>query len=851
MIYPKTFEQKIGFDKIRLLLKERCLCTLGKEETDNITFSDDSDVINEWQQQTREFRRLKATNDDFPMQYFFDMRPAVARLRLEGTHIEENELFDLRRSLETIYQIVKYLRGNEKSKEDIDDMDDEGYLSSTPYHALYRLTEEVVTFPQLIRRIDSILDKYGKIKDTASPTLLEIRQELAKTEGSISRILNSILRKAQSEGHVEKDVTPAMRDGRLVIPVAPAMKKKIKGIVHDESATGKTIFIEPTEVVETNNRIRELEADERREIIRILTAFSNELRPHVSDILQSYIFLGKIDLIQAKAQLAEYIHGYEPVVGMFAYLDWIQAVHPLLRISLEKQGKKVVPLDITLSREKRILIISGPNAGGKSVCLKTTGLLQYMLQCGLSVPMSERSKTGIFQHILIDIGDEQSIENDLSTYSSHLLNMKNMMKTANQNSLILIDEFGTGTEPRIGGAIAESVLNQFCKKETWGIITTHYQNLKQMADTHPIIANGAMLYDRQEMRPLFQLQIGQPGSSFAIEIARKIGLPEEVIKEASEIVGNDYVQSDKYLQDIVRDKRYWENKRQNIHQHEKQMQSTIARYESEVEKVDKERKEILRKAKEEAEELLRESNRRIENAIREIKESQAAKEETRRIREELNTFREEIAEVDTTANDELIAKKIRQIQERHERKAKRKLEKQKRQEEQQNAPQQPVAKAAEKALKEGQTVRIKGLSSVGKIEKIQGKMATVIFGDMRTTMRSDRLEPAEAPKKEESKALAVPVSRQTRDTIDERKLNFKQDLDVRGMRGDEAINAVTYFIDDAILLGMNRVRILHGTGSGILRSLIRQYLATIPNVTHFQDEHVQFGGHGITVVDIG
>ena len=549
--------------------------------------------------------------------------------------------------------------------------------------------------------------------------------------------------------------------------------------------------------------------------------------------------------------MAEYIHGYEPVVGMFAYLDWIQAVHPLLRISLEKQGKKVVPLDITLSREKRILIISGPNAGGKSVCLKTTGLLQYMLQCGLSVPMSERSKTGIFQHILIDIGDEQSIENDLSTYSSHLLNMKNMMKTANQNSLILIDEFGTGTEPRIGGAIAESVLNQFCKKETWGIITTHYQNLKQMADTHPIIANGAMLYDRQEMRPLFQLQIGQPGSSFAIEIARKIGLPEDVIKEASEIVGNDYVQSDKYLQDIVRDKRYWENKRQNIHQHEKQMQSTIARYESEVEKVDKERKEILRKAKEEAEELLRESNRRIENAIREIKESQAAKEETRRIREELNTFREEIAEVDTTANDELIAKKIRQIQERHERKAKRKLEKQKRQEEQQNAPQQPVAKAAEKVLKEGQTVRIKGLSSVGKIEKIQGKMATVIFGDMRTTMRSDRLEPAEAPKKEESKALAVPVSRQTRETIDERKLNFKQDLDVRGMRGDEAINAVTYFIDDAILLGMNRVRILHGTGSGILRSLIRQYLATIPNVTHFQDEHVQFGGHGITVVDIG
>lgn len=851
MIYPKTFENKIGFDEIRTLLRERCLSPLGKEMVDNIGVSDNADTINEWLRQVREFRRLQEEADDFPMRYFFDVREAVSRLRLEGTHLEENELFDLRRSLETICDIVNYL-----NRTDGEDDNEEG--RTYPYPALHRLTLDVITFPQLIQSIDRILDKYGKIKDSASAELLNIRKELARTEGSISKTLYGILRSAQSEGLVDKDASPAIRDGRLVIPVTQGLKRKIKGIVHDESASGKTVFIEPAEVVEANNRIRELEADERREIIRILTEISKLIRPNVKPILESYKFLATIDMIRAKAELARLTNSIEPQVGAKPHIDWIRAVHPLLQLSLAKQGKKVVPLDIMLTREKRILIISGPNAGGKSVCLKTAGLLQYMLQCGLSIPVGERSRTGIFRNILIDIGDEQSIENDLSTYSSHLLNMKNMMRHSDDSTLLLIDEFGTGTEPQIGGAIAESVLKQFCRKKAYGIITTHYQNLKHFAESHEGVVNGAMLYDRQQMKALFQLSIGNPGSSFAIEIARKIGLPEEVIRDAGEIVGSDYIQSDKYLQDIVRDKRYWENKRQNIHQREKVMEQTIAKYEDEIKELALSRKLVLKKAKEQAEELLRESNKRIENTIREIRESQAEKAETKRIREELNEFKAGLQDIDTAANDEMIARKMRKIQERQERR-KQKKNKSKAVEGKDSGASTASANALSSSsvggkngalsLQPGDTVRIKGLTSVGKIESTDGKMATVIFGDMRTKMRADRLERAEMPKKEEPRTYAS-VGRQTRETIDQRKLNFKQDIDVRGMRGDEAINAVTYFIDDAILVGMTRVRILHGTGTGALRQLIRQYLSTVPNVIAYKDEHVQFGGAGITVVDL-
>ena len=864
MIYPNNFEHKLGFDEIRRLLKERCLSTLGKEKVDEITFSTNADAINEQLAQVREFRRLKDEKDDFPMQYFFDVRESIMRIRLENTHLEEDEVWDLRRSLETIANIVRYLEhGTEETASG---------ETKYPYPALHRLTEGVVTFPAMIRRIDSILDKFGKIKDSASMTLATIRHDLEKTQSGISRTLYTILHTAQKDGLVDKDAAPTMRDGRLVIPVAPQIKRRISGIVHDESATGKTVFIEPTEVVEANNKARQLEAEERREVIRILTVFTDEVRPHVNEILDSYQLLAQIDLIQAKTNWAELTKAFEPVVGYKPHIDWIHAIHPLLQISLEKQGKKVVPLDISLtsqfspltSKAGRLLIISGPNAGGKSVCLKTVGLLQYMLQCGLPIPIGDHSTVGIFHHILIDIGDEQSIENDLSTYSSHLMNMKQMMKQANEKSLILIDEFGSGTEPTIGGAIAEAMLNQFWKKQTFGVITTHYQNLKHFAEDHPGVVNGAMLYDRHEMQALFQLAIGQPGSSFAIEIARKTGIPEEVIKEASDIVGSDYIQSDKYLQDIVRDKRYWEGKRQTIHQHEKRLEVSGKRLEETIEEIEAERKEILRRAKEQAEELLRESNKKIENAIREIKEAQAEKERTRLAREELNAFKEEIADLDTKENDEAIERKIRQIQERKERREKKKKEKREaRGEKLENTPSADNSLAMNSSslttFSAGDTVRIKGLTSVGEIESTDGKMATVIFGGMKTKMRVERLEHAERPKQQTTKAEErnnsiagsyATVSRDTRDVIDSRKLNFRQDLDVRGMRGDEAINAVTYFIDDAILVGMSRIRILHGTGTGILRQLIRQYLSTVPNVKSYRDEHVQFGGAGITVVDL-
>ena len=850
MIYPKNFEAKIGFDEIRTLLKSQCLSTLGKEKVDEIAFCTDADTVNEWMEQVREFRRLRQATEQPELNFFFDVRESISRIRLENTHLEEDELFDLRRSLETIANIVKFLN---ESEETIGDPVFHMALKEYKYPALQRLSQDVTTFPAMIRRIDSILDKFGHIKDSASMVLAGIRHDMEQTAGSISRTLYTILHTAQREGLVDKDATPTVRDGRLMIPVAPGVKRKIKGIVHDESATGKTVFIEPTEVVEANNKVRELEAAERREIIRILTVFSDELRPHVAEVLESYQFLAQIDLIQAKAAMAEQQQAFEPRVNAIPMIDWIRAIHPLLQRSLQKQDKKVVPLDIILNQSKRLLIISGPNAGGKSVCLKTVGLLQYMLQCGLSIPIGDRSMVGIFHHIMIDIGDEQSIADDLSTYSSHLLNMKNMMRQADEHTLLLIDEFGGGTEPTIGGAIAEAVLKQFWQKQAFGVITTHYQNLKHFAEDHEGVINGAMLYDRHQMQALFQLSIGQPGSSFAIEIARKTGIPEEVIKDASEIVGSEYIQSDKYLQDIVRDKRYWESKRQTIHQHEKSLEGHIQRYETNLEEIESERKAILRRAQQQAEGLLAEANRKIENTIREIKEAQAEKERTQIAREELQQFREQVASDDTRGlmSEEDFAKKLRQMEERKARKEKRKMEK----ENKKSSPVSPTQSTRPTTpIAIGDTVRIKGLNSIGKVESLSGKQATVVFGDVRTKVKTEQLEhadrPKEEPKKNDHSGLAIQTTRITSATIEDRKHNFHQDLDVRGMRGDEAIDTVMHFIDDAILVGMSRVRILHGTGSGILRQLIRQYLNTVPNVKKAKDEHVQFGGAGITVVDL-
>ena len=833
MIYPQNFEQKIGFDQIRLLLKEKCLSLLGEEQVDGMAFSTRFHEIDERLEQTAEFTRILREEDDFPARYFFDVRPSLKRIRVEGMYLDEQELFDLLRSLETIRDIVRFLAP----------ADGEDPSAASPYPCLKRLAGDILVFPQLIRQINNILSPHGKIKDNASPELARIRQELAATTGSISRTLNSILRSAQSEGVVDKDVSPTLRDGRLVIPVVPALKRRIRGIVHDESASGKTVFIEPAEVVEANNRIRELEADERREIIRILTEFSAGIRPDIPDLLLSYEFLAEIDFIRAKALLAIRTDGLKPAFENGQVIDWRTAVHPLLQLSLARHGKKAVPLDIALDREHRILLISGPNAGGKSVCLKTVGLLQYMLQCGLLVPMHEQSKAGVFDSLFIDIGDEQSIEDDLSTYSSHLTNMKVMMKQCNGCSLILIDEFGGGTEPQIGGAIAEAVLKRFNRKGTFGVITTHYQNLKHYADAHEGIVNGAMLYDRHLMQPLFQLQTGQPGSSFAVEIARKIGLPEDVIADASEIVGSEYINADKYLQDIVRDKRYWENKRQNIRQREKQLEELMTRYRQEMEELQQSRKEILRLAQEKAEHIVQESNARIENTIRAIKESQAEKERTRQARQELADFRVSIQQAAQREEEDRIARKMEKLRQKQER----------RQWKNANTGNSPAAPqpAQPLPLQPGCSVRIKGQTTVGELIALNGKQAVVAFGNLKTTVTADRLERSNArPQGSNPPGKATFISVQTQENMHEKKLHFRQDIDVRGMRGDEALQAVMYFIDDAILVGCRRVRILHGTGNGILRSLIRQYLQTVPGVQHFADEHVQLGGAGITVVDL-
>ena len=751
MIYPQNFEQKIGFDSIRHLLKEKCLSTLGQERVDGMTFSESFQDINRKLEEVNEFIHIIQEEDEFPDQYFFDVRPSLKRIRIEGMYLEEQELFDLRRSLETIRDIVRFLQRNTDEEEATEE-------ENSPYPHLKELAGEIIVFPQLISRINNILDKFGKIRDNASSELLRIRRELASTTGSISRSLHAILRNAQAEGFVEKDVTPTMRDGRLVIPVAPGLKRKIKGIVHDESATGKTVFIEPAEVVEANNRIRELEADERREIIRILTEFSATVRPQVPAILQSYEFLAEIDFIRAKAHWAIQIKAIKPVFEDRQVLDWTTAIHPLLQLSLAKHGKKVVPLDIELNQEQRILIISGPNAGGKSVCLKTVGLLQYMLQCGMLIPVHERSHAGIFGGIFIDIGDEQSIEDDLSTYSSHLTNMKVMMKNCNERSIILIDEFGGGTEPQIGGAIAEAVLKRFNEKKVFGVITTHYQNLKHFAEDHEGVVNGAMLYDRHLMQALFQLQIGNPGSSFAVEIARKIGLPEEVIADASEIVGSEYINADKYLQDIVRDKRYWETKRQNIRKREKQMEETIAKYEAEIKELERSRKEILKKAKEDAEHLLQESNARIENTIRTIKEAQAEKERTKLARQELSDFKDQIDELDKQQAEDKIARKMEKLREKQERK------KDKKNKPSSQATTVTPAEPKVKPIEIGSFVKIKGQTSVGEVMDISGKNATVAFGMIKTSVKLDRLERTNAPVQKATAKTSF-VSSETHDHV--------------------------------------------------------------------------------------
>lgn len=823
MIYPDTFEQKVGFDKVRELTLTRCLCALGEQRVKDVKFNSDPSVVFEWIEQTHEMKTICLMEDGFPTDGFVDITPALRKLQVERQWIDENELQQLRRSLETIKQLLAFVK-----------------RVSDKYPTIAKLATGINYYPYVIERIDSILDKYGRIKDNASAKLAEIRASIRAKEASVNKLVQGILRSARDQGVVETDAQPTVREGRVVIPVAAANKRKLKGIVHDESATGKTVFIEPVEVVELNNEIRELEYDERREIVRILIEFADNIRPYLPELLSAYDFMGEIDFIRAKALLAIEFEGTKPILNSTTTGIYLrQARHPILQLSLKREGKAIVPLDIELNPNGRILLISGPNAGGKSVCLKTVGLLQYMLQCGFLPCALENSEMGIFSKIFIDIGDEQSLENDLSTYSSHLINMKQMLRHADNQSLVLIDEFGAGTEPTAGGAIAEAILQELCNKGTFGVITTHYSNLKHFAANTPGIVNGAMLFDNERIEPLFKLEIGKPGSSFAFEIARKIGLPEDVLNEAAKKVGSDYITFEKHLREISRDKRYWEKKRESIRLANKRAEEAEEKLRNELEELEKKRKEIIAAAKKEARDLLANVNKQIENTIRTIKESNAEKEQTREARKNLENIKAEIEKPESS--DTLIERKMELIKQRQERKAQKNQQKS-------NAESKPIKIEEEKAIEPGDKVKVEGSDVAGEVISVSEKSASIAIGGMITVVKLDKLKRISSGEFREVSKQKTTVNKGF--DVYKRRLNFKSDIDIRGYRAEEAIEAVQDLIDDALMLGFSKVRILHGKGNGILKQVIRDFLKNTPGVKSFGDEHVEFGGAGITVVDL-
>ncbi len=812
MIYPKNIESKIGFDSVRQMVASRCGSPLSVELVEAMTFSSDYDNIIRELNCVDEFRAILQSDEDFPGTAFRDVTQRLKSIRPEGTFLTASEFVDLGFSLSGMASIEAFFRKHRS---------DEGV---SPYPNLDDLALQLTIFPHFAAAIDRTIDRWGQIKDTASPELSDIRRRLSSMGGTINSVMRRVIANAQREGYLDADCTASVRDGRLVLPVAPMYKRRIPGIVHDESASGKTVFIEPAEVVEANNRLRELHIEEHREEIRILTALSAELRPHLDTLLDSFNLLATFDFIRAKAEFAIDCEACLPHISSSPEMEWYNARHPVLQESLRKQNKPIVPLDITLTADDRILVISGPNAGGKSVTLKTVATVQYMVQCGLLPPLYDNSHIGIFNDIFIDIGDDQSIEDDLSTYSSHLRNMRFLHANGGKSTLMLIDEFGSGTEPQIGGAIAQALLSEFNAKGMWGVVTTHFQNLKKFAEETAGLINGSMLYDRQQMRPLFKLSIGHPGSSFAIEIARKIGLPESIIADASEIVGSDYVNLDKYLLDIARDRRYWENKRLQIKQKEKRIDEVLSRYEDDADALRQRRNEIIADAREEARKILDGSNAAIERTIHDIRRAQAERDKTLEARRKLAEERRSLTE-EPSDEHPLIPKTKRKKQ-----------------------AQKATPTEKPQTLSVGDNVQLDGSGTVGTIEQIKGKEAIVIFGQIKTTVKLARLTPTLKKPSSGAKASSF-VSIATSNDNRERQLRFKPEIDIRGMRVDEALQAVTYFIDDAIQFNSSRVRILHGTGTGALRQYVRQYLESVPAVRYFADEDVRLGGAGITVIE--
>ena len=814
MIYPSNFEEKIGFLQLRQYLKDRCISPLGVKKCDAMSFLSNYDKVNSRLLQTHEMLTILNGEIEIPIDNIHDMTQTLSLIRAEGSYMSADNLYKLKTSLDTIRKVHSFFSLKDEN---------DAYL----YPNLSELFRSMSVFPTVVASIESILNKFGEIKDTASPTLADIRRSLMSVSNSISSVMRRVVDRAVSDGIIDRDSSLSMRDGRLVIPVAAMMKRKINGIVHDESATGKTVYIEPAEVVEANNRLRELQNEEKREIIKILVAVASEIRPLIDDMLASYSLLGVYDFIRAKAILARDLGGEMPVLSKKTELEWYHAVHPILLHSFKQQNRKVVPLDIKLDKVNRLLIISGPNAGGKSVCLKTVGIVQYMMQCGMLPPVYSNSHMGLFDKIFIDIGDEQSIENDLSTYSSHLKNMKFFMNNCGKRTLILVDEMGSGTEPQIGGALAQAIISELNKSEVMGIVTTHYQNLKTFADSTDGLINGAMLYDRQNMQPLFQLSVGNAGSSFAIEIARKIGIPSNVIANAESIVGSDYINMDKFLLDIARDKRYWSNKRLSIKEKEHKLDELLSKYDTKLTELKSQRTEILSQAKREASEILSTTNAQVERTIHEIRKSQAEKEKTKQVRKELEDYKKQVQE-----QAEVVPELFK---EQTKKKDKIKVA----------TPPQPK----KDALSSGDYVRMSDGGVVGKILSIQGKKAEVVFGSLRTFVDMAKLVKATKPKETISTQVSS-VSKSTSDSSRKRQLAFSTEIDLRGMRVDEALQAMVYFLDDAVQFNASRLRILHGTGTGALKVAIRQLLKTNPNVSSFADEDVRFGGAGITVVNL-
>ena len=820
MIYPSDFEDKIGFTPLRNLLKDYCRSPQGKQLADEMTFRTSYSEVKKRLMQTHEMLQAVTSGADIPSSDIHNIVSFLSELRAAGSFITAEKCLKIRAFIESVAAVRDFCcrRTSEEA---------------CAYPQLAAIFDSMELFPQLARDIDAVVNRFGEIKDNATPELHDIVRAINSVSASMSAIVRRVMAKAVEQGIVEKDAAPSMRDGRPVIPVPSAYKRSINGIVHDVSATGKTSFIEPAEAVEAGNRLRELEMQRHHEEVLILTALADKIRPEIEALQASSKLTGLFDFIIAKATLARTLEAQMPILERKLEFDWYHAVHPALMLTLRAQGRQVVPFNLKLDSRQRFLVISGPNAGGKSVTLKTVGVIQYMTQCGLLPTLHDNSHIGIVDGIFIDIGDQQSIENDLSTYSSHLRGMKHFIRNANASSLVLIDEIGSGTEPQIGSALAQAILARLGKSGCYGVVTTHYQNIKTFADNEPGFVNGAMLYDRQKFQPLFQLSVGHPGSSFAIEIARSIGLPQEIIDEAKQIVGSDYVNMDKYLLDIARDRRYWANKRLSIKEKEHRIDATLQEYELKSSELRQSRSSILKEARAQAQEILDTANAKIERTIHEIKKAQAEKEQTKQIRSELEHYKRQVQ--DSKGDNTLPG--VAKLNKPHG----------KQQPKSQRSPQDALDR--KKELAAGDYVKMHDGGVVGQIISVSGKNAEVAFGGLRTVVAISRLKPAAKPKPTAAQQ-ALSISQSTSNDSRTRQLNFKQEIDLRGMRADEALQAVTYFIDDAVQFEIPRVRILHGTGTGALREAIRQWLGASPVVKSYHDEDVRFGGAGITVVEL-